>query len=136
MSETNVETVRRGYALFAAGDLEAVAALFSDDAEVSDTGGLGVIGSAAGTRWGPEGFLRSTEEALEAFEDFRVEAEDFVDAGEAVVVPVRLSGRGRASGVEMEMRLAHLWVLRDGKVVRSEIYNTTEEALRAADERS
>ncbi len=133
MSEENVETIRRGYALFAAGDFEAVGALFSADAEITDTGGLGVAGSAAGTRRGHEGFLRSTEEALEAFEDFRVEPEDFIDAGDVVVVPVRISGRGRGSGVEMETRLAHLWALRgDGKVVRSEIYRTTEEALEAA----
>jgi hypothetical protein len=35
--------------------------------------------------------------------------------------------------MEMEMKLVHLWVLRgDGKVVRSEIYETTAEALEAA----
>ena len=133
MSRENVETIRRGYALYAAGDFDAVTALFSDDAEITDSGGLGVTGTAAGTRRGHEGFLRSTEEALEAFEDFRVEPEEFIDAGDVVVVPVRISGRGRGSGVEMEMRLAHLWVLRgDGKVVRSEVYKTTEEALEAA----
>ena len=133
MSQENVEIIRRGYALFAAGDFEAVAALLSDDVEVTDAGGLGVTGSAAGTRHGPEGFLRSTQEALEAFEDFHVEPENFIDAGDVVVVPVRITGRGRGSGMEMEMRLAHLWVLRsDSKVVRSEIYETTEEALEAA----
>jgi len=133
MSQENVKIIRRGYALFAAGEYRAVTALLSDDIESTDTGGLGVTGSAAGTRRGPEGFLRSTEEALEAFEDFRVEPEGFIDAGDIVVVPVRISGRGRGSGVEMEMRLAHLWALRsDGKVVRSEVYETTEEALEAA----
>ena len=133
MSQENVEIIRRGYALFAAGDFEAVTALLSDDVEVTDAGGLAVTGSAAGTRHGPEGFLRSTQEALEAFEDFHVEPEDFVDAGDVVVVPVRITGRGRGSGMEMEMRLAHLWVLgSDGKVVRSEIYETTGEALEAA----
>ena len=133
MSQENVEIIRRGYALFAAGDFEAVAALLSDDVEVTDAGGLGVTGSAAGTRHGPEGFLRSTQEALEAFEDFHVEPENFIDAGDVVVVPVRITGRGRGSGMEMEMRLAHLWVLRsDSKVVRSEIYETTKEALEAA----
>ena len=133
MSEENVQIIRRGYALFAAGDLQAVTALLSDDIEVTDSGGLGVTGSAAGTRYGHEGFLRSTEEALEAFEDFHVEPEDFIDAGDTVVVPVRISGRGRGSGIETDIRLVHLWALRsDGKVVRSEVYETTEEALEAA----
>jgi uncharacterized protein len=136
MSKENVETVRRGYELFAAGDLEGVSALFSADSELADIGGLGLAGTAAGTRHGPEGFFRATEEALEAFEDYRVEAEDFIDVGEAVVVPVRISGRGRASGAKMETRLAHLWMFRsDGKVSRGEVYRTTEEALEAAGKR-
>ena len=133
MSVENVEIIRRGYALFAAGDFQAVTALLSDDIEVTDSAGLGVTGSAAGIRYGHEGFLRSTEEALEAFEDFQVEPEDFIDAGDTVVVPVRISGRGRGSGMEMDIRLAHLWVLRsDGKVARSQVYETTDEALEAA----
>jgi hypothetical protein len=66
--KSNVETVRRGYELYAAGDLEGVAGLFTGDAELADAGGLGVAGTAAGTRYGPEGFLQANEEALEAFE--------------------------------------------------------------------
>jgi ketosteroid isomerase-like protein len=62
MSQETVEIVRRGYELFAAGDLEGVTALFSADAQLADAGGLGVAGTAAGTRHGPEGFLRATEE--------------------------------------------------------------------------
>jgi ketosteroid isomerase-like protein len=124
MSRENVEIVRLGYELFAAGDLEGVSALFASDAELADSGGLGLADTAAGTWRGPAGFLRSTNEALEV--------EDFMDAGEAVVVPVRISGRGRASGAKLEMHLAHLWVFRrDGKVIRGEVYRTAEEALQA-----
>ena len=132
MSQENVEIVRRGYELYAAGDLDGVASLFSADAELADAGGLGVAGTAAGTRAGPEGFLRANEEALEAFDEYRVEPDDFIDAGDAVVVPVRISGRGRASGAQQEARLAHLWVLRDGKVIRGEVFRSTEEALQSA----
>jgi ketosteroid isomerase-like protein len=132
MSEENVEIVRRGYELYAAGDIEGAAALFSPEAEVADAGGLGVVDTAVGSRSGPEGFLRATEEVQDAFEDYRVETEEFIDAGDAVVVSVTISGQGRASGVDMEMRLAHLWLLRDGKVIRGEVYRTTEEALEAA----
>jgi uncharacterized protein len=133
MSQENVEIVRRGYELFDAGDLQGVAGLFANDAEVTGAGGLGVAGTATSTRYGPEGFLRSAEEALEAFEDYRSEAEEFIDVGEAVVVRVRVSGRGRASGATLEMHLVHLWVLRNGKVIRGEVYRTIEEALEAAE---
>ncbi len=126
-----MEIVRRGYELYAAGDLEGAAALFAADAETADAAGLGVAGTT-GTRHGPEGFLRAATEGLEAFEDYRVDTEEFIDAGEAVVVPVRISGRGRTSGAKLETRLAHLWVLRNRKVIRGEVYRTTEEALEAA----
>jgi ketosteroid isomerase-like protein len=131
MSRENVDIIRRGYERFAAGDLEAVAGLFADEAELADLGGLGVVGTAAGTQYGPEGFLRSSQEALDAFEDYRVEAEEFVDAGDAVVVPVRIFGRGRASGAVMETRLAHVWTFRGGKVIRGDVYRSTAEAFDA-----
>jgi len=132
MSEENVETVRRGYELFAAGDFDGVAALFSADVELSDAGGLGIADTAPGIRTGPQGFLRGVEETLEAFEDFQVQPEEFIDAGDVVVVPVSISGRGRASGVMQEVHLVHVWGLHNGKVVRSEIYRTIAEALEGA----
>jgi uncharacterized protein len=131
MSQENVEIVRRGYELFSQGDLEGVTDLISDEAELPDDGGLGLGDSAAGTRRGRDGFLQGSQDAWDAFEDYRVEPQEFIDAGDAVVVPVRISGRGRASGARMEFRLVHLWVLRDGKAIRNEIYRTTAEALEA-----
>jgi uncharacterized protein len=132
MSRENVELVRRGYELFARGDVEGVAALFSSDADVADAGGLGIAGTAAGRRTGPAGFLQATVDVNEVFDDYTVEAEEFIDAGDSVVVAVRLSGRGRESGVELEMHVAHLWTVRDGKVVRGDVYRTADEALEAA----
>lgn len=132
MSQENVEIVRRGYDLFAAGDLEGIAALFAEDAELAGGGGLGVTGTAEGTRSGPGGFISAVEEVLDAFDDYSVQAEEYLDAGDAVVVEVLISGRGRGSGMEIETRLAHLWVLRDGMLIRGEVYRTTEEAVGAA----
>lgn len=133
MSDQDVQIVRRGYELYAAGDLEGVAALIADDATLPDAGGLGITGSAAGSRLGPDGFRRAHEEALEAFEDYLVEPQRFIDAGDAVVVAVRISGRGRGSGATLEMDVVHTWFLSDGKVVRNEIHRTVDEALEAAD---
>jgi uncharacterized protein len=132
MSRENVELVRGGYEMFARGELEEVAALFSHDADVADAGGLGIAGTAAGRRTGRAGFLQATGEAAEAFDDYTVEAEEFIDAGDSVVVVARVSGRGRESGLEMEMRVAHLWTIRDGKVVHGDVYRTADEALEAA----
>jgi uncharacterized protein len=127
----NVEIVRRGYELFAAGDLQGVAELFAPEAEMPAAGGLGVEGSM-GVNRGPEGMLAAMQEGLDAFEEFRVEIEELIEAGDAVLATVVISGRGRASGLEQQQRLVHLWIVRDGKVVHGEVHRTAEAALAAA----
>jgi ketosteroid isomerase-like protein len=132
MSQENVEIVRRGFELFVVGDLEAVAGLLSEEAEVPDAAGVAASDAAEGTRRGPQGFIDSSQAAFEAFEDYSVEALEFIDAGDAVVVPVRISGRGRASRVDVETHLTQVWTLCDGKIVRGEVYRTRDDALEAA----
>jgi uncharacterized protein len=132
MSRENVDLVRRAYDMFAEGDLHSIAALFAEDAKLAGGGGLGVTGTTEGTRTGPLGFIRAVEEVLEAFDDYTVRAENFIDVGDTVVVEVVISGTGRGSGMEIETRLAHLWGLRDGMVVRGEVFRTTKEAVAAA----
>jgi ketosteroid isomerase-like protein len=58
--------------------------------------------------------------------------EEYIDAGDQVVVAVRYSGRGRASGIELEDRLFEVHTLRDGKVTRKREFKTRSEALEAA----
>ncbi len=132
MSQENVELVRRGYEMYSSGDLEGVVALIAPDAELADAGGLGIAGTASGTRYGPSGFLRSSEEAREAFEDYTVTPEDFTAVRNFVLVRVRLTGKGRASGVPLDALVFQLWELSDGKVVRSQVFMTESEALAAA----
>jgi ketosteroid isomerase-like protein len=131
MSEENVDLVRRGYELFAAGDLQGVADLFAPEAQMPAAGGLGVEGTM-GVYRGPEGMLAAMREGIDAFDDFRVDVEEIVEDGDAVMVTVAISGRGRASGLEQTERLVHLWILHEGKVVHGEVHRTTEEALQAA----
>ena len=69
---------------------------------------------------------------LEPFADVRIEPEEFVEANDETVVAVfRIHARGRASGVPVEMRLAHVLTIRDGKAVRMKAYLDPEEAKRA-----
>ena len=66
------------------------------------------------------------------FERFEIERLRYVDAGDSVVVFCRSSGRGRVSGVELEVESIHVWELRDGKVGRLVTYLDRDEALKAA----
>ena len=75
--------------------------------------------------------LQDVENAAEGFASDRVEAEEIVDAGDRVVVMVHHSGRGRTSGIEVDQRYAMVWTVRDGRVMRMDLYPTRAEALEA-----
>jgi ketosteroid isomerase-like protein len=61
-----------------------------------------------------------------------MEAEELVEARDTVLVSVRQSGVGRASGVPAELRYFTLWSFRGGKVIRIESFRQRSEALEAA----
>ena len=58
--------------------------------------------------------------------------EEFVDAGDRVLVAVRFSGRGRSSGIEVDALVYEIYSLRDGKVVRMDEFTERSKALEAA----
>jgi len=68
----------------------------------------------------------------EQWASMRLEPQEFVDAGDSVVVSVRLVGVGKESGIETTANAAHIWTFRDGKVVRQTTFQTMSEALEAA----
>jgi ketosteroid isomerase-like protein len=79
---------------------------------------------------GHPGFLRWIDD-WDAME-WTLEPEEFIDAGERVVVLARLSARGRASGVSLVRRDGMVWTVRNDKVVRLDYFNNPGEALEAA----
>ncbi len=68
---------------------------------------------------------------LRGFRGFRAEPEKYlVLDDERILVLVRNTGRGRASGVEFEQRsVANFFQIRDGKVVRLVLYWDRDHAL-------
>ena len=85
----------------------------------------------AGVHRGHEGVAKFLDE-LGDLADLRVEAKEFIDAGEYVVLPVRLIGRGKASGTPFEEHEVHVARVRLGKVTAVREYRELSEALKAA----
>ena len=86
-----------------------------------------------GVYQGLDGLRRFVEQVDEMWEDFQIEPEELIDGGDQVVAAVRMSGRGRGSGVEAEMQVFAVWTLREGKVSRmTGGYRDRAEALEAA----
>jgi ketosteroid isomerase-like protein len=69
---------------------------------------------------------------IDVMEEPRIEAEEIIDAGEMVVIAIRISGRGRASGIDVEANWFHVLTARDNKAVRIEWHRSRDDALEAA----
>jgi ketosteroid isomerase-like protein len=67
----------------------------------------------------------------EGWEFDHVEAEEMVAAGDRVVVLVRHRGRGKESGIDVDLRYAMVWTLRDSRAVRMDMYPTRDDAMQA-----
>jgi ketosteroid isomerase-like protein len=70
----------------------------------------------------------------ENFEDFRVEAEPIAEREDAVLIGGRIVGRGRGSGLEVDVPRSWLCLLRDDKIVHVRTFETLEEGRRALEE--
>jgi ketosteroid isomerase-like protein len=120
MSQESVEIVRR----FLIGDVDEALAYADPEIvwnpiEELPTQGHGAV-RASLARWKAE------------WDDYEMLPEEFVDRGDRVVVTVRLGGRGRGSGVEIDARFYDVYTLRDGKIVRMDQFTERSQALEAA----
>ena len=126
MSQENVEVVRQ---ILAAGpeDIDAILALHHPDWE----GHIPAQYPVAGTWEGLDGVRAFVEEWMEAFDEFRVTPDEFIDHEDAVVVAVTYRGRGRGSHLTLTDRWFYVYRFRDGKVFRWRPYRARSEALKA-----
>ena len=132
MSDENVDTVRRGFELLRERGVEAMLELVDPEFEVTTPPEFTVEPS---TYRGHDGLRRYFDSFYEVMEEVRFEPEEFIAAGEQVVVPMRLVARGRGTGIEADQRLVQVCTLRDGKMWRMDLYATREEALAATSRR-
>ena len=129
MSQENVKLVREAFAAFLAGDVEKSAQLIDPEVEFHGTvGGLQEGQIAHGQSEIDETF---EAEELEAWEERRLEAEEFIDAGDDVVVLLHEYRRGKGSGVELETKTAVVVAVSGGRVVRIQGYMDRGAALEA-----
>jgi ketosteroid isomerase-like protein len=80
---------------------------------------------------GREGAAQQLAMLLDAWAEFRFGPERFIGAGDQVVVFVRFVGKGRASGVPIELPVAHVWTIRDGRLKSCRAYRDRSDALEA-----
>jgi ketosteroid isomerase-like protein len=81
---------------------------------------------------GREGLEQLAAMLRDASAEWRFEPERFIDAGDQVVVFVRVVAKGSASGVPIELPDAHVVTIRNRRLTSSCVYRDREEALKAA----
>jgi ketosteroid isomerase-like protein len=80
---------------------------------------------------GRNGMARLLDMLRDSWTEFRFEPERFIDAGQQVIVFIRVAARGGASGLTAEQRTAHLWGVRNGRLSSIQIFRDRAEALEA-----
>jgi ketosteroid isomerase-like protein len=121
MTDSNVELARAVYRALADG--VATDDLIHPDAEY--------VNPSHAVEPGTRPWSVALERLLEIYPDFALEPEAYDPVGDdRVLVLVRARATG-ASGVTTDQRLAHVWTVRDGLIVRFEWYNDPAEARAA-----
>jgi ketosteroid isomerase-like protein len=128
MSAADVDLVRGAFAAYERGGAEALAEYFHPDFE-------GVVPPELSAEpdiyRGRDGLRRYFALWEEQISDLGVAVEQIIDNGDAIVVLARLSGRGRGSGVPVELPAATRLTVRDGLIATWTAYPTIEDALAA-----
>lgn len=86
----------------------------------------------SGTYRGKDEFLRGLRLWLEEWDEFRYVPVEIEETACGLFVRLRLLGRGKGSGVEIEQQIFHFWQFRDGLLSRCEVYWSEDQARRAA----
>jgi ketosteroid isomerase-like protein len=124
-----VEAVRRGHRAFTDGDLTPAKSSVTDDVEWGTTGSWPGL---EGTYRGPEALDEWMETIRAEWETFQASMVELLASSEdSIVVQERLSGRGRESGIEVEMDVFTVYRFEGPKIAKRLSFRTPEEALEA-----
>jgi ketosteroid isomerase-like protein len=130
MSQQNVEVVRRVFEAHDRRDWDAVYSFYAPSVVWEDVDGLW---GDWGTARGREGVRAAWRRWLGVLERPTFTAEEIVDAGDHVLVRLRMSGRGRESGAEVEQVITMVWTVRAGSVEWVRVYRDRADALEAVE---
>lgn len=131
MSDESVALVRGIYEAFAAGDVPGVLGRMSPDIVWNEAENF--IYADGNPYRGPEAILNGVfARCIGEWDGFSAIPEEYLDAGDTVVVLGRYRGTNKATGRAMDAQLAHVWRVADGKVVAFQQYTDTLGAARAA----
>jgi ketosteroid isomerase-like protein len=127
MSQENVEVIRAMFEAWNRRDFAAAQAAWAPEIVIE----MSTDSIIDGTYRGYEG-LAEVMRFWGAFAEFRSDVREARPVGDKVFITVHHFGRGKGSGVDVEMENWQIFTLREGRITRYEVYATREQALEAA----
>jgi ketosteroid isomerase-like protein len=134
MSKENVELVQAIYAAFGAGDVPGVVARMSPEIVWNEAENFPY--ADRNPYLGPEAILTGVFARLGTdWDGFAAVPDEYLDAGDTVVVLGRYHGTFKATGETLDAQLVHVWRLEDGKAVAFQQYTDTLQAAQVTERR-
>jgi ketosteroid isomerase-like protein len=127
MSQHDVEIVRRHMVAYASGDYEGALAAYHPDVVCDAT-----VRPEGRVYEGREGVAEAIRVWAGAWEDWRFELDELIDAGDRVVMVVREFARGKGSGAPVVQETFWVYTLRSGRIVHAKVLVDRNQALEAA----
>jgi uncharacterized protein len=129
MPEFEMQALRRIYDALFRWDMDELADGVTHDFELI----LPETVPWGGTRHGRDGLAAFGTIFRDHVDGQWADPDDFIEAGDLIVVLGRLRGRAKASGREYEVHFAHIWTLSDGVPSRCRSYFDTAPIMAALD---
>jgi ketosteroid isomerase-like protein len=127
MSHENVELVRRIREAHERGDYKAAGKLIDRDTEFE-------LIEFSEMEWPLSSYkevVEAVRDYLEAWNEFSMQAREYVDGGgEQVAAVLAVRGRGQG-GLEIERHFVEIWTVREGKAVGYQLHRGRDQALRS-----
>jgi ketosteroid isomerase-like protein len=124
----NLEIVREALDAFLRGDTER--ALELADADIVSVRAAPIPDPQ--TYHGTDGVLRMLADWTTDFDEFEMEALEYVELGDRVLVDVIQRAIGKSSGARVDGRFWFVFTVASGRLTRMDVYLTREQAVEAA----
>jgi ketosteroid isomerase-like protein len=122
-----VERIKDSYEALNRRDIDGTMAVLDQDAKWVEHSDL----PEAGSYEGRETIRSFLENFLDSWDEFEQDIEEVHGDEDCVLLFIRLTASGKGSGIDVQSRYAHLWLMREGRGVRVDAYYDRESALAA-----
>lgn len=130
MSQENVKVVRDMYEAFAKGDVPAVLAALDPQVEWWEAENF--IYADKNPYVGPNAVLEGVfMRIVQDWEGFEVAPQDVLDAGDTAIGLGHYSGVYKKNSERVKAQFAHIFTIREGKIVKFQQYTDTAQFMNA-----